>query len=389
MNFLDQNQTWASVRMWLLDLADEFRAALDDGTLPAEVGPDRVWLTREGRAVLLDFPCPGSAAQPTRRIADQAGAQEFLDQIATSALSPRVPLHAREFLQTLRARRFESAALVAGNLQSLLERPAEVTETHRFLSIAIAPVFAFLFTLAIVFGWSHAAKRFDARWAAQHADRPSLRLILEVQYELGPTNPTLDRWCSVVLSGKYRDAITDEHFWEENAGEDPFGAWRGMCDTAVTAHPTVSDDELRAADLSLAPYLRKQRERETSFVEMARGGAIPFLNLLLVSAALGLIGTWILGVPPALRLNGLALVNAKGKPASRLRAFVRGVLGWLPILAGAFWVAMCATTPWLSGGFPSSARLYVIMLCGFFSFSMRHPSRSLNDYLSRTWIVPK
>ena len=50
------------MRYWLHDLATEISAAEKDGTLP-ELALDRVWITGEGRAKLLDFPAPGLAAQ--------------------------------------------------------------------------------------------------------------------------------------------------------------------------------------------------------------------------------------------------------------------------------------------------------------------------------------
>ena len=387
--FLDGKQGWASVRGWLLDLADEFRAALDDATLPAETGPDRVWLTRDGHAVLLDFPAPGAPPQSARRIADQTGAQEFLDEIATAALAPRVPLHAREFLQTLRARRFESAALVAGNLHALLEKPAEVAEQRRLLSVIIAPLIALGGSLLIVLGYARDAHHFDARWAAQHPDRPSLRLILEVQYEQQLGGSPISDWCSVVLAGRYSDVIADEKFWQEAAAEDTWGGWRGMSEEAVRTHRNVSAEALQHAEQSLAPYLLKRREREASIVGRARELANPFVGFLTASMFIGLAGTLLMGVPPALRMNDLAIVNALGEPASRFRAFARGTLGWLPIFAGAVAVSVCANVPTLAGAFTSAAKLYGLVMFWVFYFALRHPARSLNDYFTRTWLVPR
>ena len=49
------------MRFWLYDLALEIAAATKDGTLPATLALDRVWITGDGRAKLLDFPAPGLA----------------------------------------------------------------------------------------------------------------------------------------------------------------------------------------------------------------------------------------------------------------------------------------------------------------------------------------
>ena len=54
-------QPWSQVRFWLYDLAREIGAAEKDGTLPPVLTLDRVWITGDGRAKLLDFPAPGLA----------------------------------------------------------------------------------------------------------------------------------------------------------------------------------------------------------------------------------------------------------------------------------------------------------------------------------------
>src|SRR5262249_34344686 len=60
LSLLAQPQSWSKVRYWLWDLARELSAAEKDGTLPQMVALDRVWITAEGRAKLLDFPAPGT-----------------------------------------------------------------------------------------------------------------------------------------------------------------------------------------------------------------------------------------------------------------------------------------------------------------------------------------
>ena len=117
---LNRPQPWKHVRFWLTDLAAELEAALKDQTLPATLGLERVWITDDGRAKLLDFAAPGVEARLTGGgngvtaaapppIGDRE-AQRFLKQVAVAALegrpatpadltnyAPRVPipLHAR------------------------------------------------------------------------------------------------------------------------------------------------------------------------------------------------------------------------------------------------------------------------------------------------------
>ena len=70
---------WATARHWLHDLASELWAATGDQTLPAELSLDHVWITKTGRAVLLDEPWPGVKTRAERiAVGDLAGQQRFL-----------------------------------------------------------------------------------------------------------------------------------------------------------------------------------------------------------------------------------------------------------------------------------------------------------------------
>ncbi len=114
-------QDWGRVRFWLLDLAEELHAAAPDGSLPAVLDLDRVWITADGRAKLLDFPAPGTAPLPIGRFpltsSSAPAPQIFLRQVALSALAGRPvdlnstgtvalkappALHASRFLETLK-----------------------------------------------------------------------------------------------------------------------------------------------------------------------------------------------------------------------------------------------------------------------------------------------
>ena len=59
LRLIRERQPWSQVRFWLYDLAREISAAEKDGTLPPVLALDRVWITGDGRAKLLDFPAPG------------------------------------------------------------------------------------------------------------------------------------------------------------------------------------------------------------------------------------------------------------------------------------------------------------------------------------------
>ena len=133
---------WGTLRHWLHDVASELWAATGDGTLPAELSLDHVWVTAQGRAVLLDEPWPDVEA-PAERIAvgDVAGQQRFLSAVAARLESTSLPLHARPLLQNVRDGKFEKISFLAGTVRGLLDRPAEVGKGIRAGAIFMIPLY--------------------------------------------------------------------------------------------------------------------------------------------------------------------------------------------------------------------------------------------------------
>ncbi|HET6408419.1 MAG TPA: protein kinase, partial [Chthoniobacteraceae bacterium] len=136
------SKSWSAVRHWLADLTSEIEAALEDGTLPKKLSLDHVFVTTDGRAVLLDEPMRQGADTPpiTYNVSDIAGLQQFLDAVADYALDRgSLPLHARDFLERLKRQVFDRATFIAGNLHSLLSKPPEITRRRRLASLLLAP----------------------------------------------------------------------------------------------------------------------------------------------------------------------------------------------------------------------------------------------------------
>src|SRR5206468_2540902 len=105
---------WAATRGLLDQLTGELQAAVADGTLPAVLAPDQVWVQPTGRVQLLDrFPEGTAAGAP----GDDAEERKLslLRQVAILALEGRArserdaagpvravaPLHARTLLDRL------------------------------------------------------------------------------------------------------------------------------------------------------------------------------------------------------------------------------------------------------------------------------------------------
>jgi uncharacterized RDD family membrane protein YckC len=147
---------WSTLRHWLHDLSLEIYDATKDQTLPAELGLDHVWVSRQGHAVLLDEPWPDDKiSAESIEVGDLAGQQRFLNSIAAYAESTSLPLHARAVLQNLANGKFEKLSFLTGNLRGLLDKPAEVGRGIRAGSIFILPAYVWI---AVFIGYYQAER---------------------------------------------------------------------------------------------------------------------------------------------------------------------------------------------------------------------------------------
>jgi uncharacterized RDD family membrane protein YckC len=147
---------WSSLRHWLHDLASELWDATGDGTLPAELSLDHIWITTQGRAVLLDEPWPDVTIHAERiEVKDLHGQQRFLNAVASCAELTNMPLHARGVLQNLADGKFEKLSFLTGILRGLLDKPSEVSRPIRAGSIFML---GFYVWVAVFVGYYQADK---------------------------------------------------------------------------------------------------------------------------------------------------------------------------------------------------------------------------------------
>jgi uncharacterized RDD family membrane protein YckC len=136
---------WGTLRHWLHDLASELWAATGDQTLPTELNLDLIWITAQGRAVLLDEPWPGVRTRSEDfPVGDLAGQQRFLNAVAATVDSTGLPLHAKPVLQNLENGKFEKISFLTGILRGLLDKPAEVSRGIRAGAIFMLPFFVWI-----------------------------------------------------------------------------------------------------------------------------------------------------------------------------------------------------------------------------------------------------
>lgn len=168
---------WSDLRHWLHDLASELWDAVGDETLPAELSLDHVWVTSQGRAVLLDEPWPDvQTAAEQIAVVDLAGQQRFLNAVAACVESTSAPLHAKPVLQNLADGKFEKLSFLTGTLRGLLDKPAEVSKGIRVGSIFMMPLYLWIVTFV---GF------FQGELIQQWKDSPGWLTMISIMLVLG------------------------------------------------------------------------------------------------------------------------------------------------------------------------------------------------------------
>ena len=242
---------WRIVRHWLADLAVELHAGLRDHSLP-ELDLDRVWVTPDGHARLLDWPAPGveRCSQPggvdTPRDLDSA--QRFLHRVGRAALTGRadaaedegatglspLPLPARTLIERLGTRTFQTPDVLVGSVVSAVQRPAFVSRWRRSAHLALCAALPMLLLLSVL------AFPLLLETSPEAGDFMSLTALAE------ETNDRPPQWADSNLHPSERTLLTSR-------------ATRSLLEDIVALHPNPSDLAIRDAISKVEPYLELQR----------------------------------------------------------------------------------------------------------------------------------
>ena len=155
--------SWKEARPLLEDLAEELAASCADGTLPASLTLQHVWLQPTGRGQLSSAvlggpmqPEPDGADRDELAEGDERRALKFLGEVAVTALEggPRasdgrpqyvrapVPVHATPLLERLLGTQepYTTLAQFQTDLEATRDRPTEVTRLRRCAHLALTVV---------------------------------------------------------------------------------------------------------------------------------------------------------------------------------------------------------------------------------------------------------
>ena len=406
---LGERQPWRAVRYWLFDLAEELQAGSRDQSLPTVLGLDRVWITADGRAKLLDFPAPGMGEQSTIHQlplldgGDSLSARVFLSQVASAALEGPVvdadtvssrppavplPLHARAFLAELPTSPGLDRAIE--QLRSLLHRAASVSRLRRLGIVAgcLAVPFALIVCCAWGF-WRSSPGREDIRPLSR-----CLRRLAELeQIPGGDTRPL-----KVYIAKRFANTITEPsarlsgHAQALIAGDEwksaeQILAWR-RAERIRVSRPFPSEQEFAEAAAIVEAMLDGQRPANTfwslpktamRFLLSVHRTALPVaaIYLAMFAALPSLVWALLFRGGIIFRYLGVAIVTDDGSVPSGLRLFWRELVTWSPLLP---W----AILPFGGWVLPLAATVFASLAV----WSVVTPNRSLQDIIAGTWLVP-
>ncbi len=403
-------QPWNQVRFWLFDLAKETSVALKDGTLPEELSLDRVWITADGRAKLLDFPAPvaqfdlGERNQPSvSGSMPPRGRQfevlSFLNEVTLAALEGRgtpateenppgvmlpLPLHAREFLNKLPQCPHPDAILMM--LTPLLQKLATVTRWRRLGVVAGCALFPILASLGFMFG-SHALA------VVQSTQPEVLQLNQILQMRAAMHKPWMkhvpapdDRTYAIYIASHFRSTITNGVTWSNVFVRSilPMEA-RRFAEQSVVDHPEPAPEEIHQAEAALKSQVMSGKNALSFADQPWFAVAVGAISLLAYVCIPALIAALAFRGGLVLRAAGLAIARRDGAQASRLHVLVRSLVAWAPFLLTA--VAFMVLRHPL--GLLGTATVVTVPLVGLVVLSLALPGRSLPDRLAGTWLVPR
>ncbi len=413
---IQRPQSWDRVRFWLADLVEELAVSLKTQTLPEVLALDRVWITSEGRAVLLDFPVPvdrtvGTGQNPASALAT-GNPQQFLSVLVMGALEGRqavereirpsevavpLPPHAREILRDLEQGPFPGS--LPERIRHGFNHFARVSMGRRGgvlmgccgvpLVAAALGVIGFFIALQVTQGHSattqlrQALDRWETLSSAASTDRTNQSVPLE------------QKAFEVYVAGHFRSTITNPEAWSDLPGALIPTEQRKVAEDWISRRPPPSEADLEEAAKVVEPYLKSHETFDWNGGRVVFSKPLTILPVVAWTLALGgalpsLIAAVLFRGGLVLRLWGLAVVRNDGSRASRLRLLWRGVIAWSPVIAFAVvslgWKPGPAGISWqtsaeiIAGTF---AYLGVVIWAGLF------PGRGIQDRLAGTCLIPR
>ena len=379
-------RAWADVRWWLLDLARECASQTPQETAPLRA--DRVWVLDSCGAKLVDDPTADRASRAAR--GPEVSCAALLSDVVRTARGSSVdpwPLGAQRFIDGLRAEPPPGPSSIARELESLSRQRAVLTPGWRALHVVALAAIPLLLSGSNALWLGYQA--IDSRQVPLEARIVSRGLEQLRRADQGPTtlSPQDREAIEVFLASRYRVVLTDPRmntyeFWFAGSTSPD------QLERVLRRLPTEEEGH-RASGQAVVRAIVEDAASNTSDSPPVTALTITTLTFdLALVAGLSLL-TALAFRGGLMRIMGLELVTADGRPATRLRVLARAALVWAPsvalvILARFLIVFGVRTVAVLTVG----GLALLILLVGAI-VAVLHPSRGIQDRLAGTWIVPR
>jgi uncharacterized RDD family membrane protein YckC len=433
---------WRDARPLIEQLCDEARAACGDGTLPARLELDQLWVQPNGNVQLVDFPLDNESAPPTttagrddpgravafvgqavRRLLEAPAAGERsrastprnLDaakapNAGATTLRARLPDHARRLLVPLFTAGEPSRKLedLQKGLQESRAQPTEITRYRRAAQLGISLALTFLGPCFCLIG-ATLVPTFSSIVMYIHATEAEIRLqLLEdgaradfVRSALSPELPVrigavaqLDQ--DLELQNRLVATIARRREQQElrlqsssRLGRVFVSAFRQSVDMQISMARARGEFE--------SPSFRWSADWAASHGPSVNDGALmAVIVATLICPVLAVIWAFAWRGGLSYRLAGIDLVRGDGRPAARWQCAWRTLLFWLPVV-GLFILSSYAEVSYWSR--PEQTSLTWLAWLSWWAaiFTMASaallalwlPMRSPFDRLAGTYLVPK
>jgi hypothetical protein len=327
--------------------------------------------------------------------------QAFLDAVAKFATDQQaLPLHARDFLKRLAQGAFDRATFIAGNLQSLITKPTEVTRRRRVASLLLAPGIFLFASVATAIGtfrvWKHGEMVFRTENPAQSQMLDAIRLYAQASGKnlasmelIGPDVVKDEPFAHYIrqwVSYKYGDFIRDARF--ETTARTLTAEERETAKAIVAKYPNVAEEEFKAFD-PLVEAGVKEIDIYTRTMVLCMGPTLLGV-LLVIQMIINLLSVAAFGTSLGMRLFGLCVIDGSGTLASRGRHFVRNLLANCVLIGALIFLTfseLMANSVILALACTAIASGGAILSGLFFVSALIWPDRSWYDRIAGTHVV--
>ena len=412
---------WHVQQEWMLDVTSELSAAQADGTMPAALSADTLWVTSGDRIMV-----PESAGDPRAGTGDAAASLVFLQSVmdrirAESRDGVPAPRYATQAMSA--AKTAKSVDEVHALFKATLGKPVTISRARR--GGLFAATLAVVFFIPVVGVWPiRSAGKLDPDGKklsgllqfvedSSHAKPDSLRPKAAKKKDgvMKNFNTALERAGMFPVDSSLNKMSPEEYRRENRLTRVYIGTFlaKRVADTATSQIYGRSPPDTRLARDIVKNFavndsadIREARILVDSTWKGVPPGTTVDLLIRVVAAVLFVFFPWFIGgcaiVIAVLARRGVLMrgfsidiVTKSGEPAGRVRILVRNLVAWSPLLAPIVMYYAILFAPPSVAGFAmiaSGAAVGIAFLAGLW-MAVTTTERGIPDRVAGTYLVPE